>query len=65
LTAPREESGGSTGYTAPGDRELVLLGCCQNDWGKARNFIGRGSETEKNKHGELQENMCSYVIMQT
>ena len=45
LAAPSVDKGGSTGYTAPGDRQLVWLGCCQKDCGSALSFMGRGSET--------------------
>ena len=50
LAVPSEDRGGSTGYTAPGDREFVWFGCCQKDWGRARNFIGSGSVKEAQMH---------------
>jgi hypothetical protein len=50
FAVPSEDNGGSTGYTAPGDRELGRFGCCQKDWGRARSFIGRGSVREPHAH---------------
>lgn len=35
--------GGRVENTEPGGRGLARLGCCQKDWGRALNFMGRGS----------------------
>ena len=60
-------SGGRREYTAPGDSGLALLGCCQNDWGSARIFIGRGSEKiskiKSLSNSKIKTNLfCAYFV---
>ena len=50
--------GGNTGKSSAGLRVAAWLGCCQNDWGRARNFIGNGSGKK-----EYKLNSGNYTIL--
>ncbi len=56
--------GGRTAYIDPGDAELTAFGCCQNDWGKALSFMGRGSVIKKTKK-LFNDDDCNLEILIT